>query len=740
MLSIDEKVGGMTYLSTRHDDKELHLLNEELFMEASLKGSTAEIVIQNHGLRRIGRFATSFLAIRKLDISFNMFETLDGIEQFSQLRSLHCYSSRLKEMESLRDLRRLETLMLQQNQIDHVPSFISSFNKLRELRLDHNEIQKIGSALTGCSSLRRLDLSSNRIKSIKGLTGLQNLVDLRLANNAITSIKELRSLPSLVELDCSHNLLHSLEGIEHIPSIQSLNAMHNRLVSLEIPKVQSALHKVNIHEGLIDLVEINISSNRINSLRGLLAIGKSLKKIDVRSNKLDLHEMVKRNEVCFVTGFSLLEELLIEKNQGFTSANSYGEFSNESVEENDILLKRFYEEIKSNCHQLRSVDGQAFVQHDNAVDHSRKFDETHTLITETSGGTKENDNSSRRSDWRENDDGESTNDETTLLLNARVVTEVKSMAELEKMESSIRDVLSSTRDILNSVFLLEDTSDGLYSSVAPDRLPKSTQFAAIAAVSQECNWVPPLSEPESEILSTKGAILIHHPSGVDDARTEILKSESTNDSVEEAAVRMARAPKKVEQTTAAGSNVGRIGNKEFVQDLIDEIKHKVKNEALMSPTHVGGTVGTTTPIGHNRDLPSGSNLTRHGSKIVDTKPSDNRVKKYGVSSDKSQASRSRVDNTTEFDVVWQSHSQSMSEENSTPHNDRNELVDQATHGNKHEYQIEKSAHLFSPGDSSPDLQVPIQKKYAEWLSVSTFKVPSVKSQKSLELEGMILGL
>merc|ERR1711991_968464 len=42
--------------------------------------------------------------------------------------------------------------------------------------------------------------------------------------------------------------------------------------------------------------------------------------------------------------------------------------------------------------------------------------------------------------------------------------------------------------ILNSVFLLEDTTDGLFSSVAPDKLPNSTQFAAIAATSKETEW------------------------------------------------------------------------------------------------------------------------------------------------------------------------------------------------------------------------------------------------------------
>ena len=78
------------------------------------------------------------------------------------------------------------------------------------------------------------------------------------------------------------------------------------------------------------------------------------------------------------------------------------------------------------------------------------------------------------------------------VLSARVVKDIVPMDELEFMEASIREVLSSTREILDSVFLLDDTPDGLFSSVPISELPNNLQLQKIAVppgLSFECKCI-----------------------------------------------------------------------------------------------------------------------------------------------------------------------------------------------------------------------------------------------------------
>jgi Leucine-rich repeat (LRR) protein len=135
-----------------------------------------------------------------------------------QLRHLSAYSCQITNLDDIKPVKHLESLMLQQNGVDAIPIFFSSLNKLRELRLDRNKLLIIDN-LSSCSSLRTLDISYNSISSLDGIAGLQSLQEFRATNNKITSLKPLRALPSLIELDVAYNevlyklLLHFLHFI-----------------------------------------------------------------------------------------------------------------------------------------------------------------------------------------------------------------------------------------------------------------------------------------------------------------------------------------------------------------------------------------------------------------------------------------------------------------------------------------------------------------------------------------------
>ncbi len=63
-------------------------------------------------------------------------------------------------------VKRLEELMLQQNDIKRIPDAFKVLIKLRNVRLDRNRLTSIDNLLN-CSALRSLNLSYNQLTSIE---------------------------------------------------------------------------------------------------------------------------------------------------------------------------------------------------------------------------------------------------------------------------------------------------------------------------------------------------------------------------------------------------------------------------------------------------------------------------------------------------------------------------------------------------------------------------------------------
>ena len=144
----------MAHLSTRHDSKQVGVLSSELCKRLIGRETPNDCVVQDHGLYRIGNLAdVTFL--RKLDIAFNPLQNVEGVDQLPKLQHFNCYSCQLEDIEGLRGMKKIETLLLQQNSLSgRLSDCFGQFVKLKELRLDRYKIQKLGSALKNCSSLQ----------------------------------------------------------------------------------------------------------------------------------------------------------------------------------------------------------------------------------------------------------------------------------------------------------------------------------------------------------------------------------------------------------------------------------------------------------------------------------------------------------------------------------------------------------------------------------------------------------
>ncbi|CAL6052555.1 leucine-rich_repeat domain-containing protein [Hexamita inflata] len=121
-------------------------------------------------------------------------ESLNGLQNWSELQEIQFYMNNLKYIGQLENLTKLTVLKLGQNQI----------NNLEPLKHLVN--------------LTELDLSNNQIQYLEPLSGLINLINLDLLLNRIENIEPLRTLVNLISLDLSENLIENFFPIINHPN------------------------------------------------------------------------------------------------------------------------------------------------------------------------------------------------------------------------------------------------------------------------------------------------------------------------------------------------------------------------------------------------------------------------------------------------------------------------------------------------------------------------------------------
>lgn len=358
-----------------------------------------DLFAQGQNIVKIGNLS-EVANLRRVDVSFNPLETLNGIEKLIHLRSLDAYSCKLSNIDSVVMMNKLEMLMLQQNQIESIPSALRSLIKLRELRLDRNYLKDLANINT-LQNLRFLDVSGNNISSLEGLSGLQQLQELRVSHNSITSLKPLKHLPQLKELNVSYNLLSSLDGLLQLQNIETVYAEHNRLSAILLESVTAdsgsrsdgqsqpssarsvqsssvpSTHRSqavssqgnpqkspsttsttstkralgsNNGSSLNDLL---LTGNRLRSsaLKGLRMFSKSLELLDLRNNSIEEEEDL----LIHLGQLPMLAEVRIAGNPLLV----------ESVGR-ELLIDRIGEGLRSRCPNIRMLDDQVIAKVKNA--------------------------------------------------------------------------------------------------------------------------------------------------------------------------------------------------------------------------------------------------------------------------------------------------------------------------------------------------------------------------------------
>ena len=145
----------------------------------------------NFQLRALdGLRAIKGTALKELDLSFNKLMVLDGLEQFSTLKTLKVRNNHITEV-TIEKLPRLRYLDLSHNKLDGIPD-LSGFKALAYLNLSHNYIGTRPDSETSRDGWENFKNSSLQQLSTFDLSHNQLNWDQKTFNEQVASLKEKR--------------------------------------------------------------------------------------------------------------------------------------------------------------------------------------------------------------------------------------------------------------------------------------------------------------------------------------------------------------------------------------------------------------------------------------------------------------------------------------------------------------------------------------------------------------------
>ncbi len=156
--------------------------------------------------------------LRKLDLSFNQVRSIFGFPSanFPALEELYLIGNKIKAIDVIA-IPSLKLLELGDNRIRTMEN-LEHLPRLESLWLGRNKLEKIQN-LHGLVNLKRLSLQSNRITEITGLDHMQGLEELYLSHNGLSSMDGIQNLRNLKVLDLAVNKIQHLEQLENLVNL-----------------------------------------------------------------------------------------------------------------------------------------------------------------------------------------------------------------------------------------------------------------------------------------------------------------------------------------------------------------------------------------------------------------------------------------------------------------------------------------------------------------------------------------
>ena len=159
--------------------------------------------------------------ITVIDFALDDICRMDWLIHFPSLKELNIVNNGVSEIEGLDKCRLLEKVWLNCNSIDTIRQ-MDRLPMLRHLYLGNNKIRRIRN-LDKCVLLEKLWIDENRLESIEGIQNLSNLVELNLARNNIETIGlGLDGLINLRDLNISSNKIGNFKEVLNLNRLPNL--------------------------------------------------------------------------------------------------------------------------------------------------------------------------------------------------------------------------------------------------------------------------------------------------------------------------------------------------------------------------------------------------------------------------------------------------------------------------------------------------------------------------------------
>jgi Leucine-rich repeat (LRR) protein len=208
-----------------------------------------QLSIKNGRLNKLSPLLRNLRRLDTLLLDDNLITDLpDDLELPDSLHYISMQGNRLSRIPAVFELlRHLEYMNLGNNAIKRIaPSFCTSHPQLKTLSLYKNKLRQIPDEIAALQSLEKLVLFNNRINQIPDSIGrLGNLVYLDLGQNKIKKLPaSMRNLVKLESLDVSDNDLGFIPSeIGKLVELQSLDWSGN-IRLMELPAGISKLSKL----------------------------------------------------------------------------------------------------------------------------------------------------------------------------------------------------------------------------------------------------------------------------------------------------------------------------------------------------------------------------------------------------------------------------------------------------------------------------------------------------------------
>ncbi|MEP2026372.1 MAG: leucine-rich repeat domain-containing protein [Reichenbachiella sp.] len=255
-----------------------------------------------------------FKRLRYLDISYNDFVSLDFAKEMPDLEYLICTHAPIESTTDLASNKKLKVLNLSQTKLRDIQS-LAQLHKLEKLDVENTQIKEeqiiellstnpetvviyqSDSLLAWWNNLspswqstfdlptsdsfelhqliekQEIEISNQKIQSLAPLQTFINLKSIKLDRLQLTNLKELYIHQGLKSLTYTNGPLQSLEGIKELRQLQSLNISNTAMEDLKDLYYSSSLKHLNCSrtglknlkgiEKLVDLETLDISNTRI---------------------------------------------------------------------------------------------------------------------------------------------------------------------------------------------------------------------------------------------------------------------------------------------------------------------------------------------------------------------------------------------------------------------------------------------------------------------------------------------